>query len=557
MHSRSNRLALRILPLVFAIGAALPATAMSAPATKPVTPAPSASASASTMAGPTESLAPAAASSIGPRDSRDALGAIPSAFTSGDSTRLSPGTLPLHADGLTADSVAERAVKTSVVAKVDQTKLAAAAAQVDLAWDAYVPRLAFKGSYTHVSHIDPPPSGPGLPVLAQPVDGSGNPIAGASPLPFSVPSTLIPGGSSTTTYAPYTQFSLASLLPKDDQWSFGASLIVPLSDYVGKLYQQKDAALKSKEAVEWNTKVDLAQTKFDARSAFYNWIRARGSVVVADAALEQSKAHLRDLKSMLALKAATLADVYRVEAQVAAAELTLTRSQNMVIVSEENLRILMHSGDTEVFHLAEDVSAEMPRLEAELPKLRADARAKRPELQAIVAQIESAQSSASVATSGMFPQLSLVGDALYANPNQRWAFFDPQSFKFTWDVGAQLSWSPNDVLVASDTRKQLDTVTAQLKATREQIEDALLLDVVTAFTKVREEESAVVSAGAERRAAEEAYRVRVEQFHGGVATSSNLIDSESDLTLARLSDLNARVDLRIAHIQLKKAIGTL
>lgn len=551
MHSRSNRSSLRILPLVLAIGAALPATAMSAPVTKGASPAPSTSASTSTTA------APATASSIGPHDSSDALGAIPSSFTSGDATRLSPGKLPLHADGLTADMVAERAAKTSVVAKVDQTKLAAAAAQVDLAWDAYLPRLSIRGAYTHVSHIDPPPAGPGLPVLAQPVDSSGMAVPGSSPLPFGIPPALIPGSSSSTTYAPYTQFSLASLLPKDDQWSFGASLIVPLSDYVGKLYQQKDAALKSKEAVEWTAKVNVAQTVFDARSAFYNWIRARGSVVVAAAALEQSKAHLRDLKSMLALKAATLADVYRVEAQVAAAELTLTRSENMVIVSEENLRILMHSGDSEVFHLGEDVSTELPRLEADLPKLRADARAKRPELQAIVAQIDSAQSSASVASSGMYPQLSLVGDALYANPNQRWAFFDPQSFKFTWDVGAQLTWSPNDVLIASDTRKQLDTVTAQLKATREQIEDALALDVVTAFTKVREEESAVVSAGAQRRAAEEAYRVRVEQFHGGVATSSMLIDSESDLTVARLSDLNARVDLRIAHVQLKKSVGAL
>jgi outer membrane protein TolC len=189
--------------------------------------------------------------------------------------------------------------------------------------------------------------------------------------------------------------------------------------------------------------------------------------------------------------------------------------------------------------------------------LRADARAKRPELLAIVAQIDSAQSTASVASSGMYPQLSAFADGLYGNPNQRYAFFDPQSFHFTWDVGVQLTWSPNDVLIASDTRKQLDTVTAQLKATREQVEDALVLDVVTAFTKVREEESAVISAGAQRRAAEEAYRVRLEQFHGGVATSSMLIDSESDLTLARLSDLNARVDLRIAHVQLKKSIGAL
>ena len=39
--------------------------------------------------------------------------------------------------------------------------------------------------------------------------------------------------------------------------------------------------------------------------------------------------------------------------------------------------------------------------------------------------------------------------------------------------------------------------------------------------------------------------------------SSFLVDAESELTRARLNELNARVDLRIARVQLKKATGEL
>lgn len=533
MHLRSTRFVRSLVPILAALAGALTASAMIATSSVIAHAAPSTAMSASASSTGSASAAVATASSFA-----SAATDVAPDFASGDSTKLAPGKLPLHPGGLTADEVAARAAKTSVAAKVDAAKLRAAAIAVDLAWDAYLPRLSVRGSYRHDSTIDPP-GATALPVMV----GSGSAM---QPL-------VAPG----TTSAAYVPFSLASLNPPTDQWAFGASLIVPLSDYVGRLYEQKDAARDGKEAAEWSARVTAAQTQLHARSAFYNWVRARGAIVVASAALEQSKAHLRDLKNLLTLKAATLADVYRVEGQVAGAELSLMRSQNLATVSEDSLRLLMHAADGEAFLLGEDVSTELPRLEADLPKLRADARDKRPELLALAAQLAAAEHQARIATTGMYPQVFAFADALDARTNPRWAFFDPDSFHFTWDVGVQLSWSPNDVLIASDTRRQADARTAEIQATRDEIEDALSLDVVTALTKVREEEVAVTTAGTQRRAAEEAYRERLNQFHTGLALSSAVIDAESDLTQARLTDLNARVDLRIAHLQLKKAIGAL
>ena len=96
---------------------------------------------------------------------------------------------------------------------------------------------------------------------------------------------------------------------------------------------------------------------------------------------------------------------------------------------------------------------------------------------------------------------------------------------------------------------------AVLKATREPVSDGLALDVDHAYTKVREAEASIVTTKVELRAAEEAYRVRKEQFTLGTTTSALLIDAEADVTRARLNHLNARVDLRVAKVLLKKAIG--
>jgi outer membrane protein TolC len=435
---------------------------------------------------------------------------------------------------ITADVAANRAVQTSTYAAVDQARLAVAAAQVDAAWDQYFPRLTLTARYTRLSPITPPSLGGGggfSSVVAQAPGGV--PVAPGTPLFTSPP------------------FTFPVIL---DQWTTQASLLVPLSDYVFRIYQQHEAALQNYEAAKWNAKVTLANAATDARVAFYNVLRARGQVGVAKSAVAQSEAHLRDMRNRFEAKVVTIADVARVEANLAAAQLAQLRAENLVTVTEANLRMMMHASGEEALNITEDLEAEIPPFQGDLPALRTAAFAKRPELKALDAQIVSAEKSTTVAGSQLYPRFDAIGNVTYANPNPR---FIPQSQEWnaTWDVSLQLSWSPNDALVAHDTKKQASAQVGVLKATRDQIVDGLGLDVVNAYARMREAEGALATTRVELRAAEEAYRVRKEQFALGTTTSALLIDAEADLTRARLNALNARVDVRIARVQLKKATG--
>ena len=55
--------------------------------------------------------------------------------------------------------------------------------------------------------------------------------------------------------------------------------------------------------------------------------------------------------------------------------------------------------------------------------------------------------------------------------------------------------------------------------------------------------------------AEESYRVRRELFRAGRATSVELTDAETDLMRSRLDALNARMDARVAKVNLEHALG--
>ena len=57
-------------------------------------------------------------------------------------------------------------------------------------------------------------------------------------------------------------------------------------------------------------------------------------------------------------------------------------------------------------------------------------------------------------------------------------------------------------------------------------------------------------------AAEESYRVRQALLAAQRATAVELVDAETELTRARITALNARVDLRVAIAQLAHALGS-
>jgi outer membrane protein len=473
--------------------------------------------------------APAASASVAaPASSVPAPGALPDPTTEPVATSMLGAVV---SGGLTAQSASTRALTASKTAKVDEAKLRTAAAAVDAAVVNYWPQLTLTARYMRLSPITLPALG----VLAVPADQT---LTG--PLPAGTQLVAAP-------------LSFPVLL---NQTTFQASLIVPLSDYVFRIAKNHDAQLQSLEATKWTKKANQQQTLADARTAFYNVLRARGQIVVAKAAVAQGEAHLKDIKTQLALKAATLADSARVEAQVANAQFTLSKAEVLLEVSESNLKILMGANDDESITLGEDLEGEVPALTGDLKSYKERAFRNRAELKSIDAQIASLGYTRDVSTAGMYPRLVGLADLVYQNPNQRY-FPSSDRFDLTWDLGLQLSWSPNDYFAAAPAGKQIDATLAQLKATREQLEDALRLEVINAYSTAKNAEASVTAAAAQRKAAEQAYRVRVDQFKNGIATSALLIDAEADVTVARLNELNARVDVRIGRVQLGKATGEL
>lgn len=444
-----------------------------------------------------------------------------------DATAAVPG-------GLTAEQVASRAQQTSYAARAAERNVEAAEARTAQAQTNYFPRIGLTARYTRLSDFTPPPISLG---------GSGSLVG-----------TAAPGGTvnpNPTFAIPSNSGGFPLVL---DQYLTQATLAVPISDYFLRIGQAATAATHAEEAARFDVAAARARSYADGKVAYFTWLRARGALAVAQQTLAVAQAHQKDAENLFAVGNASKADVLRAQTAVAAAELAVERGKSGVILTEKQVRIAMHAKDEEVFQPGESLEGNPAAIAGSPKDLTAEAHGKRPEMKSLEKNAEAARKQAAVQRAGKYPNLSGFGDVTYANPNPR-RF--PQSSEWfpTWQVGAQITWSLNDVLAAGPSANDAEARAAAVEAQKLVTSDGIELEVVQAFQSVQEADIAVGTTQRQLESATEGYRVARELFNAGRGTSTTLIDAETALAQARFDHLNARVDARIARVRLDHAVG--
>jgi outer membrane protein len=449
--------------------------------------------------------------------------------------------LQAHPGGITASQAGARAAATSYSAKASEENLKGAAARLDEAWAGFLPRLNLLGKYTRLSDFTSPtlfsfPSGAlGVSQAAGPIVTNGAVAAGANleAVPLNIP--------------PINFFVL-------DNWLFQAGIVVPISDYFLRLDQNYTSATHSQEAARWDVVSARANSLSNGAATYYTWMRARGGVIVAIQAMNDQRTHLRDARNQFAVGNASRADVLRAETAVASAELAVERAKNLADLSEKQLRVAIHAKDEEAMQPGEDLESPTAPVQGNVKELTNEALTARAEVKSADANADAARQLASAAKAGRYPNLSAFADGILGNPNPR--YVPPSNvFNTTWDVGAQVTWSPNDILLANGSVSDTESRVAAIEANKNNVRDSIEVEVTQTLQAVREADFSIETSTREQASAEEAYRVARELFNNGRGTSTTLTDAETDVTRARLDLLNAKVDARVARVRLDHALG--
>jgi outer membrane protein len=458
------------------------------------------------------------------------------------------------AGGLTSDEVARRSVERSPALAAKQAEVAVAEAQLDQTLYRFIPRVEASATYMRLSQArlnfgtgmgdgflvgalneGPLTLGPCEPgsIFQCVVDFTGQPV-GAFPLEFDVPDP------------PLNAFSLQ------------AQLGVPISDYIARLPTAKKAGKAQIRAAEHATTAELLTTQKDARIAYYDWVRTVAAKVALQESLARTQARLEDAQAAFDAGIASKADVMRLDAAVATLTAAAIRAENYQILAEQALALQMGETEFPRYQIGEDLlRPESPLVEADdLHKLVEEAEAQRYEMKAFAASTESLHYAIKTTRAGYYPRLDGFAEATYANPNQRFFPLEPV-FNGSWSAGISLSWVMNDAIQSAARVKELEANERGLAAQREALRRGLTIEVAAAFA---ERQSVLAELEYIERASEsavEGYRVAVDLYQVGDATTTDILDAEYERVDATLRNINAKIDLRIANLKLTYATGRL
>ena len=445
--------------------------------------------------------------------------------------------------GLTADAAAQRAVTSapSVDTRLAEIDLSKASQSSTLA--RYVPQLTLTASVTRNNRIDFDFGGGGLAVgalnpgqlsVGACSDGSGNncvvdamgsPVGAVASEPFDIPR---------------------------NNYSLQAQLNVPISDYLLQLPSARRASAADLSAANHRLENERGKVGHDARLAYYEWLRARAQVAIADESLVSVRARLADARVNLAGGTVAPADVLQIESLEASSQVAIVNAKSYEELARQNLGTLMGVESIE-FKVGEDVLAsDLAPIEEDLQVLIAGAKKRRHDLRSLAASETSAVEAASSASTGLYPRLDAFGTVNHANPNQQ--FFPPEdAWKTSWSIGLSASWGLDRFFTS---RAQRNELRANAKIFASQLRSAqrgATIEITVAWQEWKRASASVKLSEIDLKAAEASYGQRVALYRAGEATTSEVVAAEVQRFDASLRSINSRIDLRVARAKLRRA----
>lgn len=457
--------------------------------------------------------------------------------------------VPARVGGLKADEVAVAAQQHAPSLDMKNAEIAAAAAKVDETLAQFFPQLTASGKYIHMSKVELNFGGDQEGFLVGVANGG--PL-GVAPCPGGVGTCVV---DSTGTPAMGTQLDFSMPNPPRNTFSLEASLSIPISDYLWTYRPAKLAVIAEQEGYEVARKVEVRKVRGDARTAYYNWLRALAAVQVTKIGIDQLQARIKDAKIALAAGAISTLEIRRLEALEAKTQAGLEAAQGFLSLSAQQIALMMGS-DKAPTH--PDPSAWKTSVD---PALRTGVQAQidhayehRLEFASIGAGLKGLRQGQKGARSQYYPRLDGVGNFTYANPNQRF-FPQVQEWNASWYAGVALTWMVHQIPKARAQIRGLKAKEQKLLAQKSMLRRGLELEVRKAYLDAQTAHRSAQALHRSTLASEEAYRVATQRFKAGESTASELIDAQAELTQARLQEINARIDIKVASLRLRMATG--
>ena len=306
------------------------------------------------------------------------------------------------------------------------------------------------------------------------------------------------------------------------------------------------------------SKSAMTQTRNDiilaVHEAYYNLLKTRKFAEVAKQSVDERQAHLKDARAFFKAGLIPKNDMLQSEVQLANAEIDLIRAKNLSSMAQARLNTLLRQPvDMEI--QVEDILKYEPS-EISWEQAIDQAQNHRPELRQSDIAIDQADKNIILTRAPYLPSVSLSANYLKQG-DEPTADDYPSGPNDVKTIMATLQWrfwawgqGKDEVAVAEYNLKKA-------RENKSELLDTIVLQVRKAYLDIKESQYNIGVTEKAIEQAEEDYRINQSRYQAQLSTTTDVIDAQTRLSIARINYFNALYSYRIALMQFAWATGTL
>lgn len=327
-------------------------------------------------------------------------------------------------------------------------------------------------------------------------------------------------------------------------------------------------------------KSNLVQKVYELEEVYWNLVYSLENLKVYEMTLNQNLERLQQVKEAERVGAKSSLEVLRTETEVANYENSVLAGQTQVEMFQDRIKSLLNFA-TETEDLKAIIPTDMPSLEKidiSFEGALKTAYAESPEMEKYKKEIENVQLDVTFQKNQILPQLDLSaslwfpgqsGDILIFQDNNPYtgivvdkikgsrmdSFRDVFDFKYkNWYVTLNLNIPLESFLSRSGLAKaKLEQEKKLLE--REKIEKDIYYNVREAFKELKNREKQIDTATRYRELTEKRMKAEEERYNLGLVGNEWLFQYQRDLAQAKVSEIKALIDYRIAVAKLERIMG--
>ncbi len=318
----------------------------------------------------------------------------------------------------------------------------------------------------------------------------------------------------------------------------------------GKLRIAKDIAKKEVKATKSQLKRSKQQVIFDVVKAYYNVLTARSYIETAQLAVKDAKKHLKDAEAVYKAGLGIKSDYLRAKVYLEQMEENLIKAKSNYEIAKRALAVAIGTMPTE----GEDVEGELTykRFSFNLQNLIEIALQNRPELKEIDIRLQQTDDAEKMAKANFLPSIGAFGDYFLADDSAPW-----NKENSSWTIGFQATLNLFNGGIKFKELEKARLTKLKVKELKEKAKKGIAFEVSRAYYNFISAEKRIELAEAALKSAQESLRIVEKRFKNGLATITELLDTQTALNQARTNYVAALSAYRLAVAEIYYAAGIL